>query len=177
MDQHINEALADVSEEEERPRKKQKYNNHKKIGETLPPITKDDFEIARKELKMIMLKNPNIDIEHVMRIHNEIMGLDQEELTTFLENAKIEIGLKNPNQNSHNIIALISLGLQRLTGNSSFYKRMMNDSTLIASLEHYFPDPSSYLSVPFQIVARVAGHLSDVTFNQNNFSPDLNEVK
>jgi len=135
-----------------------------------------DEKLLRKELKMILLKNPKIKLDEQLQMDDYINSLDISEIKVHLENAKIEIGLKSPINTAEELIGMVGIFLQRYYNNTTLHHRLINDTTLIAAVEQWVPLANDYLSVPLQIFHRVVGHVTDVHFNQSNFSASTERI-
>ncbi len=150
------------SEEEE-----EEKGQRTQIGEER---TEED-EIRRKELKIILLKNPGLDIADVDLIDQQIAKMSNVEIKATLESLKMKIHLKSPISDSENIVGLIGLLLARMYKSGNIIKRIQADTALLAAVDQYAPNLADYISGPLQILVRLAGHITDEQFHQNNFSP------
>lgn len=163
-------------EKEGGPVKKKHKKKEKREEEEITPVEIElegntpEIQRARLELKNLMLKYPDADINDMIKIEETINQLNSDELKTYLRNLKIKIGLNSPNESSRSIIGLIGIFIQNYTGHPEIYERLSNDEALLSAVEHVVPSTFGELNLPLQIVYRVAGHLCDVIFKQNHFS-------
>jgi hypothetical protein len=165
MDDELDQ-LIDDSVVGEPPRKKRKTGKDTFMNPNNVQLEPESEELVlkRKELKAIMLRYPDLDLEKITRLHTDICRMHPNDVEILLENSKIEIGLKNPNQNAKSMLSLIGVALHKITGLTGIYKKMESDDSLITALEHYLPDPTSKLSIPMQIVSRISSHIADEMF-------------
>lgn len=178
MDAVIDEAVkkskkrARSGDEPEKTKKKRKRNEEKEEEEAILEIEPPDPKLitARSELKLLLLKYPDTNIDRITKIEKELAVKSFEEVQQHIENVRIEIGLKSPTHDSENIVGLVGLFLQKYMGDYTIHQRLLNDELLLAAVEQCRPTLNHYFNTPLQVIHRVAGHISDVKFDQNNFS-------
>ena len=164
---NINEDDSD-NEEPPRPTKRQKTNS--------PQNNPIQDETLRRELKMLLLKNPQIDIKSTCEVDQQIDSMSIDQVRKIIENAKIEIGLLSPVNTAEEFLGTVGLILQKLTGNLTIHDRLVNDCTLISSIQQWIPLSVEKLSVPLQIFHRLVGHMTDIHFGTDVKKPPKLEI-
>lgn len=160
-----------LPEEKERPKKKSKKSKHKDNEEPLPEeiveIPDEKTEAKRKELKILMLNNPGVQLDKILEIQNFISQMNGKEINYYLDNFKFAIGI-NPTDTSENIIGMIGILLQRQFGDPTIYKNITTDAKLLSSFEQIVPSLGEWLSIPLQIVHRIACHICTMKYGESN---------
>jgi hypothetical protein len=170
---------SEASQEKRPPKKKRKVEKQKKkkskeeVEAIVVEERTDEDEIRRKELKIILLKNPGLTIDDVDEIDARIAKMSNEEIKMSLESLKMKIHLKSPMSDSENLVDLMGLLIARFYKNGNFVHRLSKDTALLAAVDQYVPNLADYISGPLQILVRVAGHITDEQFQQNNFGPNI----
>lgn len=163
-----NKRQNETRKKDEEPPSKKKKTKHQDFPQEIP-ITKDDINrmnIARRELKILFLKYPALDITKTVEVDDFVDSLSAEELKKMLENMKVAIGQQNPSTNSETVLGPLALILQKLTGKKSIYKDIMEDTKLHAAFEQMLPCLEDYVSVPLQIVHRIGNHLANAVYDE-----------
>jgi hypothetical protein len=133
-------------------------------------IAKDSMR--RKELKKMMLKYPGLNITEVLKLSAQVDSMSPEEVTSYLECSKIQMGMQKPLATAESIVGLMGMVAQRwFPKGGNMYSRFMNDQQLIAAVDEYGPSLGDDITNPLQILVRACGHVSDAVFEQSNFSP------
>lgn len=160
----------------DKDRAKSKRSKRKEVEESNIDVefTPEDLaadSVRRKELRKIKMKHPDLDISHVLKTTEEIASMTPEEVINVLESSKVTIGLRKPLAEAENIVGLMALVAQRYfkTG-GDLYSRFMSDTELIAAVDEFTPRLSEEITGPMGILVRAAGHISDSSYRQNNFS-------
>jgi hypothetical protein len=168
-----------LPEESERPKKKSKKSKKKEEEEIPPPeeievIPDEKTEAKRKELKILMLNYPGVQLDKILEIQSFITKMDKNEVNYYLDNFKFAIGIK-PTDTSENIVGMIGILLQRQFGDPRIYQQITTDAKLLSSVEQIVPSFGEWLSIPLQIVHRVACHVCTMRYGENNMTPDTIE--
>lgn len=125
----------------------------------------------RKELKILMLKHPNLNISKVLEIATKVAQMSSEDVATYLESSKIEMGLQRPLANAENIVGLMAMIAQRYVCNSpDLFCRFIEDTQLVAAVDEFAPSLGETITGPLSILVRACGHMSDAHFGQTHFS-------
>ncbi len=172
----------DESEELPPPKKKRRIEKEKKSKrkeKEEEPIEKEVDEqdlLKRKELKIIMLKNPTVDTSKIEKIGDDINRMSKEEVSATLEAMKLQIGLQSPISASQNMVHLGASLIQRWYGSKGLSKRIREDTQLLAAVDQYVPNLADYIVGPLQIVTRLVGHVTDEQYEQNNYGPEKENI-
>lgn len=186
MEDIIDEAAQSDSEREDEflkppPKKKRKISKKKKkilIEEEETPTEAspesvertEEEKLQRKELELLLLKNPTIDVSKVLDISSKVEKMTPEQVKIFLDAANTQLDLQCPFSSAENLITLGSLALQRLLGDNTLYSRCSSDTRLIAAVNSLVPSFSNYVGVRLEVLGRVATHVWDGKYNvtENN---------
>lgn len=193
--QEANELQSEDGSEEEPsppPKKKRKLNDNGKSKKVAKPKKKkkkpredseeeDDSEMTatmnaqdsmrRKELKKMMLKYPGLNITEVLKLSAQVDAMSPEEVASYLECSKIQMGMQKPLASAESIVGLMGMIAQRyFPKGGNMYSRFMSDQQLIAAVDEYGPSFGDDITNPLQIIVRACGHISDAVFDQSNFS-------
>lgn len=155
--------------DQEPPKKKRKKNSpeptvEEPIEVDLTDLTDDQRTVRKmleKELKLLLLDHPNLDIESVKILDHHIKYLTSEEIASQIENIKIQIGINHPFENSKPMAGLMALGISMKFNHPQVIENMTNDKELLIALEHFFPSSSYHLTPIMKIIYRFAYHLSN----------------
>lgn len=155
-----------------RKKKKEASSSSSSVEEVeLTPEQQTEENLSRKQLKLLLLKNPNLNVGEIMKTSERVNSMPIEEVKSYLEAAKIEMGLKKPLAVAENCVGLIALGIQRYLKNApDLYRRLMQDTQLIAAVDEFAPNFGDSVNNPLQILVRLFGHVSDVHYGQSHFS-------
>lgn len=179
MDEVIEEAVQKTKkkrqsegkrDKDEEPPLKKKKTKHSVVDET-PILTKDEqnkINIARRELKALFLKYPDLDITRTVEVDEHVESLPMSEVKKMLENMKVAIGQQNPSSNSETILGPLALILQKVTGKKRIYRDIMDDTKLHAAFEQMLPCIEDYISVPLQIAHRLGNHLANSVYDEQD---------
>lgn len=129
--------------------------------------------LIEAKLKPLIAKYPDIDTSRTERIDLELAQLSTEELKKKLQNIQLEIGLLAPNQQAKATVGLASRMIENLYGKRGLYDRLMADDELLTCIQSYLPLEQDWMTVPMVIGHRLAGHVSDMHYSQNNFGPPI----
>lgn len=151
-------------------KKKESSSDEESIEVELTPEEQTAQNIQRKELKNLLLKHPDLQVKGTMETCAKVEKMPIQEVTSFLEAAKLEMGLKNPLAVAENAVGLIGLTLERWLQKRGLYRRLMQDPQLIAAVDEFAPNFGDNINNPLQIFVRVFGHVSDAHFGQTHFS-------
>ena len=128
--------------------------------------------MRRKELKKMMLKYPGLNITEVLKLSAQVDSMSPEEVSSYLECSKIQMGMQKPLASAESIVGLMGMVAQRyFPKGGNMYSRFMSDQQLIAAVDEYGPSFGDDITNPLQILVRACGHISDAVFEQSNFSP------
>jgi hypothetical protein len=171
MNAEINEALENV-ETNPPPTKKirreqqEVSDNRTKLSSRSPKtLVPGAHEAARKQLKSLLLKNPDLAFNNTQRIDEMISEFNDDEIFALLDNAKIEVGLMTPNQNAIGFISGLGAALEKFLGKRGIVERMIKDDELLSMVEYYVPDTLYWMSFPLRIFHRITTHINDAFMN------------
>lgn len=165
-----------VEKEKSKKRKKKKKESSSSSSSSsevveLTPEQQTEENLSRKQLKLLLLKNPNLNVGEIMKTSERVNSMPIEEVKSYLEAAKIEMGLKKPLAVAENCVGLMALAVQRyLKTAPDLYRRLMQDTQLIAAVDEFAPNFGDSVNNPLQILVRLFGHISDVHYGQSHFS-------
>lgn len=196
--QEANELQSEDGSEEEPstppPKKKRKLNDNGKSKKVNKPKKKkkkpredseeeDEYDsemtatinaqdsMRRKELKKMLLKYPGLDITGVLKLSAQVDAMSPEEVASYLECSKIQMGMRKPLASAESIVGLMGMIAQRyFPKGGNMYSRFMGDQQLIAAVDEFGPSFGDDITNPLQILVRTCGHISDAVFDQSNFS-------
>lgn len=160
----------DQERTKKRKKKKESSSEEESIEVELTPEEQTAQNISRKELKSLLLKQPDLQVKNTMEICSKVESMPIKEVTSFLEAAKLEMGLKNPLAVAENCVGLVGLTLERWFQKSGLYRRLMQDQQLIAAMDEFAPNFGDNINSPLQVLVRVFGHVSDAHYGQTHFS-------
>lgn len=165
---------ADKEERSKKRKKKKKQSSSSSSSSSEVELSPEDQtaqNLSRKQLKILLLKNPNLNVAEVMKTSERVNSMPIEEVNSFLEAAKMEMGLKKPLAVAENCVGLIALAIQRYMKSApDLYRRLMQDHQLIAAVDEFAPNFGDTVNNPLQILVRLFGHVSDVHYGQSHFS-------
>lgn len=133
-------------------------------------------QLRRKELKLILLKHPKLEMKEVMELTERIANMSPEEVAVTLESAKIEIGLKSPMSSAISFVSMVGLLLGRYFKSPVLHQRIMSDTQLLVAVDNFMPTIGEGILGPLQAAVRTLGHITDIQFEQNNFGPGVNPI-
>jgi hypothetical protein len=117
-----------------------------------------------KQLKGLLIRNPNINITRGCEIDARLACLSIEDLENLLENIKIELNIIHPNENSKSLLAAGGTALEKFTGYEGYLvEPLVHDEELLGALEDMIPNYYDYFSGPIKVVTRVAKHISEAS--------------
>lgn len=185
-DQRKNES--EESSEEKRPKKRKKKSHHKN-GSTpsvedngeLPSsiymkpddprlplaLEKEKFELEKEELKMILLRHPDLDVSKQLNLVAELDAMSKEELHRLYKASKDQLLLQSPHHDAENMVVLVAQILVRWTKNPDIYYRVTQDTRLIAAVNTLIPELGPRFSGPLECVGRLVGHVWDAFYPRN----------
>lgn len=161
----------ELPEESERPRKKSKKSKKHEEEEVIPPpveVFDEKVEAKRKELKILMLNYPSVQIEKILEIQALISKMGNKEVVHYLDNFKIAVGLQSPMETPENVVGMIGIILQRYYNDPNIHAALINDVKLISSIEQIVPSLGDWLNIPLQVVHRISCHISNAKYGENN---------
>lgn len=184
-DQRKNES--EESSEEKRPKKKKKVKRSRK--ESIPPIEdeeippsiymkpddprlplaleKEKFELEKEELKMILLKHPDLDVSKQLSLAAELDNMPKEELHRLYKASKDQLLLQSPHHDAENMVVLVAQILVRWTQNPEIYYKVTQDTRLIAAVNTLMPELGPKFSGPLECIGRLVGHVWDALYQRN----------
>lgn len=125
----------------------------------------EEQELKKTELKMILLKHPNLDVSKQMQLATEINNMDAEQLNSYYEAAKLQVDLESPTHSAENLTILVGQILHGYTKDPGLYQRITNDTRLITAIDSILPSFGSRITIPLEIVARITKHIMDSKYN------------
>jgi len=171
----------DAKEPKQKKRKKESSSKKKKdrnddiqtddIEEAMailqePVKSSSEHEIAKKELRNLHLRFPDIDVSQIAELRNKISQMTHDEVKTTIEDIKSTINQKT--NTSEHALGTIALILSKISGEPKLYDKIMKDDEILAAAEYLCPALEEYLSAPLQLVHKIAHHVSDLKFNKDN---------
>lgn len=133
-------------------------------------------QMRRKELKLILLKHPKLEMKEIMELTDRIANMSPEEVEVTLESAKIEIGLKSPMSSAISFVSMVGLLFGRYFKSPELHTRIMTDTQLLVAVDNFMPTVGEGILGPLQAAVRLLGHVTDIQFEQNNFGPGINPI-
>lgn len=175
MDQEIDKALASENGEavQSQPKKKRKVESVvvQSNGASLPErkgffdslksnftLTKDASSL-RWELKKLLLKHPDLDLQSNSEVESFVDSLDDDQIMEFLEHARFQLGYNVPNKNGLGFLGFIGDVLGRFYKSPGLARKLQNDKELVEMVEEMVPFNISWMSTPLQIVNRILEHM------------------
>lgn len=125
-----------------------------------------EHEIAKKELRNLHLRFPDIDVTQIAELRNKISQMTHDEVKTTIEDIKSTINQKS--NTSEHALGTLALILSKISGEPKLYDKIMKDDEILAAAEYLCPSLEEYLSAPLQLVHKIAHHVSDLKFNKDN---------
>lgn len=169
----------DLPEESERPKKKSKKSKKDKEEEEEIPQQEEVFdekvEAKRKELKILMLNYPGVQVDKILEIQALISKMGNKEVVHYLDNFKIAVGLQSPMETPENVVGMIGIILQKYLDDPKIHGALINDVKLISSIEQIVPSLGDWLNIPLQVVHRIACHISNSKYGENSKTFDVIE--
>ncbi len=172
MDNEIDEALsAPVQNQNTRPSKKQKKDNNPPPA---PPVEKQESQSGsilsnlmpknsadglRRDLKRLMLKNPDLDFNEHHELDSYLNDLDEDQLLGLLEAARFQIGLKSPNTNGISFLGIMGDLSDRIFKTRNLSRSLIADAELVDWVDQIVPSDLTWLSAPFRIINRILYHI------------------
>lgn len=154
--------------------KKSKKHAPEPIEDVEVALTDEEIaldSVRRKELRKIKLMHPSLDISQVYQVTEEINAMTPQDVVNILESSKVTLGLQRPLAEAENVVGLMALAAQRYFPDCrDLYSRFISDSELIAAVDEFVPRMNEQITGPLGILRRAAGHISDSSSGQNNFS-------
>ncbi|HXU95460.1 MAG TPA: hypothetical protein VFP45_03390 [Candidatus Nitrosotalea sp.] len=186
IDRAVKEARERPSNEdakEPKQKKRKKDSSSKKKKNRDDDIQDDDIEeamailqepvkaspehaIAKKELKNLHLRFPDIDVSQIAELRNKIDQMTHEEIKTTIDDIKSTINQKT--NTSEHALGAFALLLSKITGEPKLYDKIMKDDEILAAAEYLCPNLEEYLSAPLQLAHKIAHHVSDLKFPKDN---------
>lgn len=169
MSDAVDEALATTYQDRNpQPKKKQKtneqertipQNNEEKSSYLTPFLPKNSTEGLRRDLKRILIKNPDLDLSQHTEIDEYLNSLEDEDLISLIEAAKFQIGLKTPNGNGVSFLGIIGDLCDRTFKTKSLARKLIEDKELVEWVEGIIPSDLTWMSAPFRILNRILYHV------------------
>lgn len=170
MDAVIDEAIQGDKEQREPPQKKRRVEHQpieklpqqqeeKEEGGVFSMFSGGSTDGLRKDLKRLIIKNPDLDFQQHREIDAYIETLDDEQLKATLENARFQLGLLNPNGNGVSFLGIIGDLSDRIFGTKGLSRRLIEDKELVEMMEAVVPSDMTWLSQPFRIINKILYHI------------------
>lgn len=163
MDDEIEQALQ--SGKQKKPSKKvQKESEEeadndeegKKVGIYGAFVTKEGL---RKDLKKILLKNPQLDFQQNPELEEFVNSLDEESLVKTIEDARFQLGLQKPNANGKAFLGIIGDLSDRMFSTKLLGQKLLADNELVEMMDEIIPSDITWMSAPFRIINRILYHI------------------
>lgn len=175
MDDIVQDAIIHTekkkSKKSERPTKRRKVSENKEVriydSDNETKNAEDTGQkIKKMELKSLLMKYGDVDIDDLESIQSKIDSFDDEKLERYLDHVKYKVGLYSPNESAKSLVGIVSLFLARRLGDRDLHTKIMSDDNLINVTQHLFPNFIGEMNIPLQVTYKFATHIANSIFGE-----------
>lgn len=169
MNEAINQAIGAADPAQAPPQKKRRVEvpengagatqETKQEAGLFSMFSSNSSDGLRKDLKRMLIKNPNLDFQQHHELDEYIQSLDDEQLKTILDTVRFQLGMQNPNGNGISFLGIIGDLSDRFFGTKGLSRKLIDDVELVEMMESLVPSDLTWLSQPFRVINRILYHI------------------
>ena len=157
IDEAINEPSAAPDSEYERPKKRQKITHDAQEEE----VDEEKLHLLRDELIYLKVHHPDLELTRTGQVRKEVEKLSYTQVQQELRSMKTELQVSLPGMNATGFLSGLGLALDRIVGVRGLGDKFLADPKMLSLADYYVPTEYSWMSIPLQLLHRVATHIYD----------------